>query len=144
MAKNNNNNESACTARFGTVSAYDEKKHMAKIKFPDKDDLISGWLPVAVRNSLKNHDENHLDIDEHVFCIMQGNGIESGCVICAIYDEKNKPPVHEQDKRAITFDDDTTIIYDRKEHKLIINCVGDIEVHADKNIKFTAERIDLN
>ena len=144
MAKNNSNNESSCTARFGYVSAYDEKKHMAKITFPDKNDLVSGWLPIAVRNSLKNHDEHHFDIGEHVFCVMQGNGLESGCVLCAIYDDKNKPPVHNQNERAVTYEDGTTIIYDRENKKLKINCVGDIEIHADKNIKLTAERIDLN
>ena len=144
MSKNNADNESSSIARFGYVSAYDAKKHMAKVLFPDKDNLISGWLPVAVRNSLKNHDEHHFDIGEHVFCVMQGNGLESGCILCAVYDDTNKPPVSNQDKRAITFDDGTSIIYDRDNKKLLINCVGDIEIHADKNIKLTAERIDLN
>lgn len=144
MAKNNTNNESASTARFGYVSAYDPARHMAKIRFPDKDDLISDWLPVAVRNSLKNHDEHHFDIDEHVFCVMQGNGIESGCVLCAIYDDTNQTRVSDKDKRAVTFEDGTSIIYDRNNKKLLINCVGDIEIHADGNMKLTAERIDLN
>lgn len=137
-------NESASTARFGYVSDYDPKRHMARIQFPDKNDLVSGWIPVAVRNSLKNHDEHHLDIGEHVFCVMQGNGTESGCVLCAVYDDTNKSQVGNKDTRAITFDDGTRITYDRTAKKLIINCVGDIEINAQGNIKLTATRIDLN
>ena len=144
MAKNNLNNESSSVARFGYVSAYDEKKHMAKILFPDKDNLISGWIPVAVRNSLKNHDEHHFDIGEHVFCVMQGNGIESGCVLCAVYDDTNKPPVSDQNKRAVTFDDGTSIIYDRSSKKLSINCVGDIEIHSAGNITITGQAVNVS
>ena len=122
--------EEKSVARFGYVSDYDAARHMARIQFPDKNNLVSGWIPVAVRNSLKNHDEHHLDIGEHVFCVMQGNGTESGCVLCAVYDDTNKSHVGNKDKRSVTFDDGTQIIYDRAAKKLEINCSGDIEITA--------------
>lgn len=130
--------------RYGVVSDYDAKRHMARIKFPDKDNLVSGWLPVVIPNSLKNHDELHLDINEHVVCIMTGNGIEAGAVIGSIYDDTNKPPEGNQNIRKITFSDGTEIFYNREKHKLKINCVGDIELHADGHMKISAARIDLN
>ena len=136
--------ETGAHGRFGYVSAYDPERHMARIQFPDKDNLVSSWLPVAIPNSLKNKDEIHLDIGEHVYCNMMGNGLEVGVVLCSVYDDKNKPPVHEQDIRVVTFADGTRIQYDRKEHLLKIDCVGDIEIHAKGNIKLTASRIDLN
>ena len=58
----NKNTEAGAHDRLGYVSAYDAKRHMARIQFPDKDDLVSAWLPVAVSNSKKNRDECHLDI----------------------------------------------------------------------------------
>ena len=147
-----NYDESCAHGRFGYVSVYDRERHMARIQFPDKDNLVSAWLPVAIPNSLKNHDERHLDVGEHVYCNMMGNGLEAGVVICSIYDDKNKPVVHEQDIRAVTFADETQISYDRKNHLLKVECVGDIEIHAkghiniiaDGNIKQQAARIDLN
>ena len=147
-----NYDESCAHGRFGYVSAYDPERHMAQIHFPDKDDLVSAWLPVAVQNSLKNHDERHLDVGEHVYCNMMGNGLEAGVVICSIYDDKNKPVVHEGDTRAVTFEDGTKISYDRKNHVLKVECEGDIEIHAKGqinitaggNIKQQAARIDLN
>lgn len=139
-----NNEEASVHGRFGYVSAYDPARHMARIQFPDKDNLVSAWIPVAIPNSLKNRDEVHLDVGEHVFCCMLGNGLESGVVLCSVYDDKNKPPVHEQDIRVVTFGDDTRILYDRAKHLLKIDCVGDIEIHANNHIKLTAGRIDLN
>ena len=140
----NGNNEAGSLGRFGYVSDYDPKRHMARIQFPDKGNLVSAWLPVAVTNSKKNKDECHLDIGEHVFCSMMGNGLEAGVVLCSIYDDTNKPPTGDADTRKVTFDDGTEIIYDRKNKNLQINCVGDVEIHADGNMKFTAARIDLN
>lgn len=148
----NDNKEAGALGRFGLVSDYDPKRHMARIQFPDKGDLVSAWLPVAIPNSQKNKDECHLDINEHVYCLMMGNGLETGIVLCSIYDDKNQPPTGDADIRKVTFEDGTEIFYDRKNHKLDINCVGEINIHADKNItvdaggnmKFTAERIDLN
>ena len=140
----NENNESGSLGRFGYVSAYDSRRHMARIQFPDKGNLVSAWLPVAVTNSKKNKDECHLDIGEHVFCSMMGNGLEAGIVLCSLYDDTNKPPLGDADVRKVTFDDGTEVSYDRKNSKMNINCKGDIEIHADGNIKITAARIDLN
>ncbi len=148
----NENNESGSLGRFGYVSDYDPKRHMARVEFPDKGNLVSAWLPVAVSNTRKNHDECHLDIGEHVFCSMMGNGLEVGVVLCSIYDDTNKPPTGDDNTRKITFEDGTEFSYDRKNHKLSISCVGDIEIITPKNITLVSgnnltqigARIDLN
>ena len=112
MANNNN-----CELRTGYISDYDPKRHMARVIFPDKGFLVSGWLPVSVRNSKRNHDENHLDINEHVLCLFEGNGVEEGFILSALYDDKNTPPDSDPDIRKILFDDGSVITYDRKNHK---------------------------
>jgi phage baseplate assembly protein V len=89
---------------------------MARIRFPDKDNLVSAWLPVAIANSKQNKDEFHLDIGEHVYCNMLGNGLESGIVLCSLWDDKNKPPLGDQDTRITEFADGTTVFVDRKSH----------------------------
>ena len=110
------NVETPCVGRWGYVSAYDAKRHMARIRFPDKDNMVSAWLPVGVANTKKNKDECPLDIDEHVFCIMLGNGLEAGIVLCAIYDDKNPPPLGDPDVRRTQFEDGTVQFVDRKNH----------------------------
>ncbi|MBQ7262310.1 MAG: phage baseplate assembly protein V [Synergistaceae bacterium] len=113
-------NEPGVRARFGYVSAWDPARHMARVRFPDKSDRVSAWLPVALPNTRRNKDEMHLDIDEHVLCLMMGNGLEMGIVMCAFYDDKNPPLIGDEDTRAVTFDDGTRVSYDRKHHALAI------------------------
>lgn len=151
--------------RFGYISAYDPEHHFARVEFPDLG-IVSGWLPVAVQNSKDNHDEKHFDIGEHVYCLLHDN---TGIILCAVYDNSNKPPKADTDIRAITFKDGTTITYDRSEHVtditdcngnnfhmdskgITINSCGYIKMIASStyegqsggNMSFSAPRIDLN
>jgi phage baseplate assembly protein V len=131
--------ESSCTGRYGYVSAYDAKRHMARIRFPDKDNLVSAWLPVGIPNTKKNKDEFHLDVDEHVFCVMLGTGLEAGTVICSIWDDKNKPPLGDQDTRRTEFEDGTTMFVDRKNHVVEVkDSYGSYIRMADGNIYIMA------
>ena len=117
--------------RFGHVTEYDSARHMARVNFPDLG-LVSYWLPVLVSSSLKNHDETHLDIGEHVACMMSGQGAEMGVILGAFYDDKNKPVVHDADIRAVTFDDGVKVLYDRKKHQLTIDSPETVNVTATK------------
>lgn len=128
--------ETGVHARFGYVYKFDPETHRARIQFPDKDGLISAWIPVAVPNTKKNKDEFPLDKDEHVFCLFMGNGLEQGIVLCSIWDDKNRPPVKDKDIRVTTFEDGTVISYDRKKHLLKIDVKGNVEINGT--------RIDLN
>lgn len=153
MREKNTTGEANCTCRYGYVSDFDPDRMMARVRFPDMDNLISGWLCVGVMNSLKNRDEFALDIDEHVFCIMSGNGIEEGIILACIYDAKNKPENKNPDQRIIKFSDGTEIFYDRGNHELkaqnqsgsfIRMKDGKIEIHGSAHVNITAPRIDLN
>jgi phage baseplate assembly protein V len=116
--------EQPSAGRFGYVSAYDPARNMARVRFPDKDNLVSAWLPVSAQNSKKNKAERHLDIDEHVYCDMLGNGLEAGVVLCAVFDDKNKPPLGNQDIQRTTFEDGTVVQYDRAARALTVDCSG--------------------
>ena len=106
--------------RDGHVSSYDPATHTARIVFEDHDSLVSYPFPVLLPNTLKNKDEIHLDVGEHVMCLCFGNGIESGIVLGCVYDEKNPPPVGNQDKRLTVFEDGCHVFYDRAKHILQI------------------------
>ena len=136
-------NEAGSVLRVGKVTEYDAATQRARVNFPELR-IISHWLPVIAMNTLKTHDTHYLDAGEHVVCLMNGTGTESGYVLGAIYDDKNKPQECGQDIRSVKFDDDTTMTYDRGSHKLFINVQGDIEIVAKGHMQLTAERIDLN
>jgi phage baseplate assembly protein V len=102
--------------RAGRVSAYYPETHTARVVFGDKDDMVTYTLPVIVPNTLKNKDEAHLDVGEHVVCLFLGNGLETGFILGSIYDQKNRPPLGDQDVRRTEFEDGTTMFVDRKNH----------------------------
>ncbi|GHV50442.1 baseplate protein [Synergistales bacterium] len=114
--------------RDGHVSSYDPATHTARVVFADKGDMVSYPFQVIVPNSLKNRDEVHLDVGEHVVCVCLGNGIETGFVLGSLYDAKNSPTVADKDKRVTIFEDGTSVEYDRKEHKMTVNVKGDVSV----------------
>lgn len=151
--KENISNEESCIMRFGYVSDYDEFKHRARVRFPDKDNMISGWLPVGVRNTKKNKDIAPLDIGEHVCCFLSGSGTEDGIILCSFYDDNNEVPEINQDIRCVHFSDGTIMRYDREDNSLdILNKEGSyilmkrgvIHLHAAQRLSLTAPRIDLN
>lgn len=135
-------NEQNTALRFGHVKEYDAGKHMAKVTFPDMG-IVSGWMPILVPNSLRNHDELHLDAGEHVACLCAGTGTECGVILGAFYDNSNKPPVKDQDIRSVTFDDGTTITYDRKEHVMTLSGAQAVTLAAD-NITLSGQRITFS
>ena len=138
------NTEQGAIMRFGYVSDFDPKRYMARIIFPDKDNLVSDWLPVLVHNSNFNKDENPLAINEHVLCIMSGNGIESGAVLGSIYDNDNAPLCGNSFIRIINFGDGTKLQYDTDSHELLIDCKGEVKIEsAEKIVLNASKKIEL-
>lgn len=120
--------------RFGYVSDYDPSRHYARVEFPDLG-ITSAWLPVGVPNTYSNHSERPLDIGEHVYCLLHDN---TGIILCSVYDDKNKPPKGDKDTHIMTFQDGTTISYDRKKHILAIDIQGDLCITATGKIESTS------
>lgn len=136
-------NEYPSSIRVGHVTEFDCNKLRARVSFSDMG-IISHWLPVLITNSLNTKDSCYLDPGEHVVCLMQGTGCESGFVLGAIYDDKCQPVIKDPDTRSVTFDDGTSIKYDRKEHVLTIDCVNEVIIKAAQHISLQAGRIDIN
>lgn len=123
--------EQNSTLRYGEITDYDPARHMARVRFPDLG-IISHWLPILTSNTLSTHSEHPLDSGEHVACIMAGTGTESGVILGAFHDDKNKPLVADKDTHAITFEDGSRVFYDRRNHVLSIDSVGSVQVRAPK------------
>lgn len=145
------NENNLVNARYGYVSDYDPEKHAARVRFPDMDDLVSGWLPVGTRNTKENFYEAGLDIDEHVFCLLLGNGTEEGIILCSLYDDTNPPLKKDLNEQRIKFKDETEIFYNRETNELkainktgsyIYMREGEIEIHGVESIKLTDDAGD--
>lgn len=130
--------------KVGKVVAIDEKTCKVRVQLEDNDGVVTYWLPVVVPKTQRDKFYWLPDIGEEVVCAFLEHGIEQGFVLGAIYNEKDRVPVVSKDKFHVKFEDGTWIEYDRKEHKLKVQCVGDIEIVANGNVTIIGARIDLN
>lgn len=59
-------NTGGVSYKEGIVKAA--KPGFARVQFPDLDGLLSDWLPLVVKKSLKDRECLTLDVGEHVSC----------------------------------------------------------------------------
>jgi len=116
--------------RDGIVSSTNPANCTVRVTFPDKDDLVSGDLRVLTRGSKNNKDYWLPDVGESVVCLFLPNGNNEGFCLGTYFNEVDKPPVNDLDKRHMKFIDGTTIEYDRKTHTLAINCKGSVIING--------------
>lgn len=113
----------------GIVVAIDEQLCRVRVEFPDRDNLVSDWLPVGQKKTLGDEEYWLPDLDTQVVCLMDEH-CEAGVVLCAIYSDLDPPPVANKDLFYRRFKDGTIIQYDRATHKLSVDVKGDIEATA--------------
>lgn len=116
--------------RVGVVSSINPTNGTAKVVFHEKEELVSGDLPIIYRQTFKNKDYTMPDIDEQVVCVFLENGLESGFILGAIYSEADTPPANSADKWVKHFSDGTVVEYDRSAHKLTASVNGTAEITA--------------
>lgn len=118
---------------YGYISELDAAKGLVRVKFPDRGGIVSNWLPVSVPFTAKNKAEFWPDVNENVWCIMDER-LENGIVGGSYYDENNEPEIGDENITSVTFEDGTTVKYDRENSVLTIDCAGDVIVKASGDI----------
>jgi phage baseplate assembly protein gpV len=68
-----------------------------------------------------------------------GNGVESGVILGCVYDKKNPPAVGDRDIRVTTYEDGTSVEYDRKNHVLAINAKGIVIIEAAEGVSIKGD-----
>jgi len=125
--------------KFGIVSQIDPARGLARVRFGDSENLESYWLHVLGAATMKNKLYHLPDVGEGVACHMDEH-CENGVILGALYSKQDIPPVSDQDKYHILFEDGTYIEYDRAAHKLTANVKGSVELHADKDVTIDTRR----
>jgi phage baseplate assembly protein V len=111
--------EAAPTLKFGLVDAVDEQRMRVRVRLPDLDNLVTAWLPVLTRKSLRDKDYWLPDIEEHVAVLLDANG-DDGVVLGALFSQADPPPVTSRDKWHKRFSDGAEFEYDRSSHTLAV------------------------
>lgn len=103
--------------RRGIVEDLDTKKHRARVKFPDKQDVVSGWLDVLVRATHEDKDYGLPAIGDQVAVLMDEKD-EDGCVLGALYSDVDAPTADDAKIRRWNFADGGLVEYNRNTHTL--------------------------
>lgn len=137
--------------RIGIVSSVNPRNCTAKVLFEDQDEAVSYDLFVINHNTQNNQDYWLPDVNEAVLCLFLPIGIETGFILGSYYSEVDKPANTNPDVRSIRFKDGTVIQYNRGTHKLIVDCVGDVEIScknasisAQTKVSVTAPLVEIN
>lgn len=123
---------------WGEVCETDPATAKVRVTLPDRDGVVSWWLPVLHHKTLQDKAYFMPDVGEQVVvCFPPVSGMETGFVIGATYNGQDTPPVSSQDKWHVLFKDGSWLEYDRAEHNLsghIKGKVDDFTVDGDVNV----------
>ena len=117
--------------RFGIVSAVYPARHSCRLTFPDRNDLVSGELPILIPAGAKNSYFALPDVGDECVCVCPSNDDSNvGFVLGSFYHDKAPPPTDNQDVSMIKFEDGSTISYDRAKHELNVKINGTIRING--------------
>lgn len=115
--------------KFGVVTAVNPLTAKARVEFAD-DNILSYWLPILQKKTLKDKFYSIVDVGEQVACLMDENS-EDGVILGSIYTNHDKVPGITKDQHIAKFEDGSFIEYNKENQMLTIvaktvNIVGDI------------------
>ena len=115
--------------KFGVVTAINPLTARARVEFAD-DNILSYWLPILQKKTLKDKFYSIVDVGEQVACLMDENS-EDGVILGSIYTSLEEVPGITKDQHIAKFEDGSFIEYNKENQMLTIvaktvNIVGDI------------------
>lgn len=122
--------------KYGTVTEIKADTAQVKVAFKESGDVVSYYMPVLQSFAGKNNAYIMPSVDDTVVCLISPRG-EAGVVVGSIYTGINKPLISDENKYNITFEDESSIEYDKKESILKADIKGSAEIIIDKSITIT-------
>lgn len=115
--------------RVGQVSSVNEAKGTVRVKFDDKDNLISPELPLLDA-------EYHIPaIGSQVLCLFLPNGLQQGFCLNGFYSDVNSPPVKNKNIYFKDFGDGTSIKYNKQTKVLDITAPGTVNITGNVTVQ---------
>ena len=95
--------------KFGIVTAINPLTAKARVEFAD-DNILSYWLPILQKKTLKDKFYSIVDVGEQVACLMDENS-EDGVILGSIYTSLDEVPGISKDQHIAKFEDGSFIEY---------------------------------
>ena len=115
--------------KFGIVTAINPLTAKARVEFAD-DNILSYWLPILQKKTLKDKFYSIVDVGEQVACLMDENS-EDGVILGSIYTSLDEVPGISKDQHIAKFEDGSFIEFNRDTQMLTIvaktlNIIADV------------------
>ncbi|KEQ22303.1 phage baseplate assembly protein V [Paenibacillus tyrfis] len=121
--------------RVGTVSVIDPDRCAVRVVFPDRDDLVSDFLPVVVLPG-----EYVLPkVNDRVLCLFLGNGLETGFCLGSFYFNASPPPTTAPEKRGTWYRDGSYIDFDEASGTLAVHAKGKVIIKAASGLEIAGD-----
>jgi phage baseplate assembly protein V len=134
--------------RVGIVQTQDVQNCRVRVTFPDRNQMVSWWLPIVTPKTQNDKAYWIPDIGEQVVCLMDEHD-EDGAVLGCIYSQADPTPVQSADKWHLHVKDGASFEYDRSSHTLTINvppnnAVMNLTVNGPINIVAANGNVNLS
>ncbi|MFO7597082.1 MAG: hypothetical protein R6W92_12165, partial [Desulfocurvibacter africanus] len=79
--------------RVGEVTAVYPATATARVRFQEKQGVVTAELHVPARTAHRNKDYAMPDVGEPVLCVFLPRGREAGFILCSFHTKSHTPPV---------------------------------------------------
>lgn len=125
--------------RLGKVVGINADTCKARVEFPDNHNIVTYEMPIIQAHTGKDKFYAMPTLDEFVLCAFLPNGNETGFILGSYYSEPTPPPVQDENKFNITFEDGTVLEYDKAAHILKADVKGEADIKVEKDITIKAD-----
>ena len=125
--------------KFGIVTAINPLTAKARVEFAD-DNILSYWLPILQKKTLKDKFYSIVDVGEQVACLMDENS-EDGVILGAIYSSVDLPVVSSEKQISLNLENSSQINIDKETNPLTITFEN---INLNGNINHTGKLINTD
>lgn len=117
--------------RIGLCSTSDPESGTITVTFGDRENMVSGDLPVLSRGGWVRGNDLP-EPGQEVACLFLANGISEGVCLGVIDDDD---PPGTPDQRGIWYEDGSNVYYDQSTKQLVVKATGGVMIDGDVTIK---------
>lgn len=127
--------------RIGSVSEVDYTRARVRILFGGT--LKTGWIPWLTERAHNDISWWAPEVNEQVMVFSPRGDFRQGVVLGAIFQNAYPAPANRETLRITKYADGTIVQYDRAAHRLLVNCVGEVDIDAATKAVVQADEVDV-
>lgn len=131
--------------RRGKIHSVDFSQSPPRVRVQYSDKAITSWLPFLITNVDENRqDWQPITVGTSVVLLSESGDLNNAVVLSSIPNADYVPPSTSPDEHVTKYSDGTTVTYNFKDHKLLVDVKGEVNVQATGDIIADAKQIKLN